>query len=205
MENNNDNVEYQKPKKSHGRGGRKPKVEAGEIIEKVVPREEVVQEVSYSKAREMKEKKPMSEKQKPNIDKLILLNAERKTQRDAEKKRVLEEEEQLKKVVVVKTLVREKRPYIRRQEPQAQCKKDVIHQAPKKDFDPYPEEERHDAKHPVPSRRIPYDDELQTQDESTDTQTIKKLERKIKRVERVEKVIQDKPFDRVKAMQNMIF
>jgi hypothetical protein len=34
--------------------GQKPKVEAGEIIEKVVPREEVVQEVSYSKAREMK-------------------------------------------------------------------------------------------------------------------------------------------------------
>ena len=204
MENNNDNVEYQKPKTVKGKG-RKPKVEAGEIIERVVPREEVVQEVSYSKAREMKEKKPMSEKQKQNIDKLILLNAERKTQRDAEKKRVLEEEEQKKKVVVVKTLVREKRPYIRRQEPQAQCKKDVIHQAPKKDFDPYPEEERHDAKHPVPSRRIPYDDELQTQDERTDTQTIKKLERKIKRVERVEKVIQDKPFDRVKAMQNMIF
>ena len=185
MENNNDNVEYQKPKIMKGKG-RKPKVEAGEIIEKVVPREEVVQEVSYSKAREMKEKKPMSEKQKQNIDKLILLNAERKAQRDAEKKRILEEEEQKKKVVVVKTIVKEKRPYIRRQEPQAQCKKDVIQQAPKKDFDPYPE-----------------DEERQTADESTDTQAIKKLERKVKRIEKVEKVIQ--PFDKVKAMQNMIF
>lgn len=186
MENNNDNVEYQKPKTMKGKG-RKAKVEAGEIIEKVVPRDEVVQEVSYSKAREMKEKKPMSEKQKQNIDKLISLNAERKAQRDAEKKRVLEEEEQKRKVVVVKTIVKEKRPYIRRQEPQLQCKKDVIQQAPKKDFDPYPEEE------------------IQTQDESTDTQAIKKLERKVKRIEKVEKVIQDKPFDRVKAMQNMIF
>ena len=189
MENNNDNVEYQKPKTVKGKG-RKPKVEAGEIIEKVVPREEVVNEVSYSKAREMKEKRPMSEKQKANIDKLILLNAERKTQRDAEKKRILEEEEQKKKLVVVKTLVREKRPYIRHQQPQSQCKKDVIQQAPKKDiaYEPYPD-----------------DDELQTQDESTDTQTIKKLERKVKRIERVEKVIQEKPFDKVKAMQNMIF
>jgi hypothetical protein len=114
---NNDNVEYQKPKTMKGKR-RKPKVEAGEIIEKVVPHEEVVQEVSYSKAREMKEKRPMrsSEKQKQNIDKLILLNAERKKERDAEKKRVLEEEEQRKKVVVVKTVVREKRPYIRRQD-----------------------------------------------------------------------------------------
>lgn len=183
---NNDNVEYQKPKTVKGKG-RKPKVEAGEIIEKIVPREEVVQEVSYSKAREMKEKRPMSDKQKQNIDKLILLNAERKAQRDAEKKRVLEEEEERKKVVVVKTVVREKRPYIRRQEPQTQCKKDVIRQAPKKDFDPYPE-----------------DEPLQTADESTDTQTIKKLERKVKRIEKVEKVI-DKPFDKIKAMQNMIF
>ena len=185
---NNDNVEYQKPKTVKGKG-RKPKVEAGEIIEKIVPREEVVQEVSYSKAREMKEKRPMSDKQKQNIDKLILLNAERKAQRDAEKKRVLEEEEERKKVVVVKTVVREKRPYIRRQEPQAQCKKDVIRQAPKKDleYDPYPEEEP-----------------IQTADESTDTQTIKKLERKVKRIENVEKVI-NKPFDKIKAMQNMIF
>jgi len=186
MENNNDNVEYQKPKTMKGKG-RKPKVEAGEIIEKVVPREEVVQEVSYSKAREMKEKRPMSEKQKQNIDKLILLNAERKSQRDAEKKRVLEEEEQRKKVVVVKTVVREKRPYIRRQEPPAQCRKEEVKQAPKKDFDPYPEEEP-----------------IQTADESTDTQAIKKLERKVKRIEKVEKVI-DKPFDKIKAMQNMIF
>lgn len=186
MENNNDNVEYQKPKTMKGKG-RKPKVEAGEIIEKVLPRDEVVQEVSYSKAREMKEKRPMSEKQKANIDKLILLNAERKTQRDAEKKRVLEEEEQRKKVVVVKTLVREKRPYIRHQQPQPQCRKEEIKQAPKKDivYEPYP------------------DEELQTQDESTDTQTIKKLERKVKRIQQVEKVIQ--PFDKVKAMQNMIF
>lgn len=183
---NNDNVEYQKPKTVKGKG-RKPKVEAGEIIEKIVPREEVVQEVSYSKAREMKEKRPMSDKQKQNIDKLILLNAERKAQRDAEKKRVLEEEEQQKKVVVVKQIVREKRPYIRRQEPQAQCKKDVIRQAPKKDFDPYPDEEP-----------------TQTADDSTDTQTIKKLERKVKRIENVEKVI-NKPFDKIKAMQNMIF
>jgi hypothetical protein len=186
MENNNDNVEYQKPKTMKGKG-RKPKVEAGEIIEKVVPREEVVQEVSYSKGREMKEKCPMSDKQKQNIDKLILLNAERKSQRDAEKKRVLEEEEQRKKVVVVKTIVREKRPYIRRQEPPAQCRKEEVKQAPKKDFDPYPE-----------------DEPLQTADESTDTQTIKKLERKVKRIENVEKVI-DKPFDKIKAMQNMIF
>jgi hypothetical protein len=186
MENNNDNVEYQKPKTVKGKG-RKPKVEAGEIIEKIVPREEVVQEVSYSKGREMKEKHPMSDKQKQNIDKLILLNAERKAQRDAEKKRVLEEEEQRKKVVVVKTIVREKRPYIRRQEPPAQCRKEEVRQAPKKDFDPYPE-----------------DEPLQTADESTDTQTIKKLERKVKRIEKVEKVI-DKPFDKIKAMQNMIF
>lgn len=184
---NNDNVEYQKPKTMKGKG-RKPKVEAGEIIEKIVPREEVVQEVSYSKAREMKEKRPMSEKQKQNIDKLILLNAERKKERDAAKKRVLEEEEQRKKVVVVKTVVREKRPYIRRQEPPAQCRKEEVRQAPKKDYDPYPE-----------------DEPLQTADESTDTQTIKKLERKVKRIEKVEKVIQDKPFDKIKAMQNMIF
>ena len=183
---NNDNVEYQKPKTVKGKG-RKPKVEVGEIIEKVVPREEVVQEVSYSKAREMKEKRPMSEKQKQNIDKLILLNAERKAQRDAEKKRVLEEEEQRKKVVVVKQIVREKRPYIRRQEPPAQCRKEEIRQAPKKDFDPYPDEEP-----------------IQTADESTDTQTIKKLERKVKRIEKVENVI-NKPFDKIKAMQNMIF
>ena len=183
---NNDNVEYQKPKTVKGKG-RKPKVEAGEIIEKIVPREEVVQEVSYSKAREMKEKRPMSDKQKQNIDKLILLNAERKSQRDAEKKRVLEEEEQRKKVVVVKTIVREKRPYIRHQPPPVQCRKEEVRQAPKKDFDPYPEEEP-----------------IQTADESTDTQTIKKLERKVKRIEKVEKVI-DKPFDKIKAMQNMIF
>ena len=186
MENNNDNVEYQKPKTMKGKG-RKPKVEAGEVIEKIVPREEVVQEVSYSKAREMKEKRPMSEKQKQNIDKLILLNAERKKERDAEKKRDLEEEEQRKKVVVVKQIVKEKRPYIRRQEPPAQCKKDVVRQAPK--FDPYPDEE----------------EPIQTADESTDTQTIKKLERKVKRIQNVEKVIQDKPFDKIKAMQNMIF
>ena len=188
MENNNDNVEYQKPKTMKGKG-RKPKVEAGEIIEKIVPREEVLQEVSYSKGREMKEKRPMSEKQKQNIDKLILLNAERKKERDAEKKRVLEEEEQRKKVVVVITVVREKRPYIRRQEPPAQCRKEEVKQAPKKDFDPYPDEE----------------EPIQTADESTDTQTIKKLERKVKRIEKVEKVIQDKPFDKIKAMQNMIF
>jgi hypothetical protein len=118
--------------------GRKPKVEAGEIIEKVVPREEVVQEVSYSKAREMKEKRPMSEKQKQNIDKLILLNAERKAQRDAEKKRILEEEEQKQKSVIIRTVVREKRPHIRRQEPLAQCRKEEVRQAPKKDYDPYP-------------------------------------------------------------------
>jgi hypothetical protein len=184
---NNDNVEYQKPKTMKGKGGRKPKVEAGEIIEKVVPRDEVVQEVSYTKGREMKEKRPMSDKQKQNIDKLILLNAERKAQRDAEKKRVLEEEEQRKKVVVVKTIVREKRPYIRHQQPPAQCRKEEVKQAPKKDFDPYPDEEP-----------------IQTADESTDTQTIKKLERKVKRIEKVEKVI-DKPFDKIKAMQNMIF
>lgn len=183
---NNDNVEYQKPKTMKGKG-RKPKVEAGEIIEKIVPREEVVQEVSYSKAREMKEKRPMSDKQKQNIDKLILLNAERKSQRDAEKKRVLEEEEQKQKSVIVRTVVREKRPYIRRQEPPAQCRKEEVKQAPKKDFDPYPDEEP-----------------IQTADESTDTQTIKKLERKVKRIEKVEKVI-DKPFDKIKAMQNMIF
>jgi len=183
---NNDNVEYQKPKTMKGKG-RKPKVEAGEIIEKVVPREEVVQEVSYSKAREMKEKRPMSEKQKQNIDKLILLNAERKKERDAEKKRILEEQEQKQKSVIVRTVVREKRPYIRRQEPPAQCRKEEVKQAPKKDFDPYPDEEP-----------------IQTADESTDTQTIKKLERKVKRIEKVEKVI-DKPFDKIKAMQNMIF
>jgi hypothetical protein len=183
----NDNIEYQKPKTMKGKGGRKPKVEAGEIIEKVVPRDEVVQEVSYTKGREMKEKRPMSDKQKQNIDKLILLNAERKAQRDAEKKRVLEEEEQRKKVVVVKTIVREKRPYIRHQQPPAQCRKEEVKQAPKKDFDPYPDEEP-----------------IQTADESTDTQTIKKLERKVKRIEKVEKVI-DKPFDKIKAMQNMIF
>ncbi len=107
---------------------------------------------------------------------------------DAEKKRVLEEEEQRKKVVVVKTVVIEKRPYIRRQEPPAQCRKEEVRQAPKKHYDPYPE-----------------DEPLQTADESTDTQTIKKLERKAKRIEKVEKVIQDEPFDKIKAMQNMIF
>ena len=100
-----------------------------------------------------------------------------------------EEEEQQKKVVVVKTIVKEKRPYIRRQEPPAQCRKEEVKQAPKKDFDPYPDEE----------------EPIQTADESTDTQAIKKLERKVKRIEKVEKVIQDKPFDKIKAMQNMIF
>ena len=92
-----------------------------------------------------------------------------------------------KKSVIVKTIVKEKRPYIRRQEPPAQCRKEEVRQAPKKDFDPYPE-----------------DEPLQTADESTDTQTIKKLERKVKRIEKVEKVI-DKPFDKIKAMQNLIF
>ncbi len=51
MENNNDNVEYQKPRTMKGKG-RKPKVEVGEITEKVVPREEVVQEESYIVKRE---------------------------------------------------------------------------------------------------------------------------------------------------------
>jgi hypothetical protein len=56
----------------------------------------------------------------------------------------------------------------------------------------------------VSSEVVPGESKMWTMIEY-DTQTIKKLERKVKRIEKVEKVIQDKPFDKIKAMQNMIF
>ena len=114
MENENQNDSYQKPKPN--KGGRKPKVNPnGDYIEKLVPRNEVVHEVSYSAGRKLREKKPMSEKQQDNITKLIALNAERKKMRDQEKLHMQEQEEKKHNEVKVITKIKAKRPYVRRE------------------------------------------------------------------------------------------
>jgi len=168
MENNVQDDTYQKPKPN--KTGRKPKVKPeGDVIEKVVPREEVVQEVSYSAGKKLKEKKPMSEKQQANIHKLIALNVERKKQRDEEKKMKVEREEKQRNEVKVVTKIRAKRPYVRKEE---------VKRLPKKDFKNYD----------------PYEDDESEEQETTDGgnttgDEVKKVRKYAKRIEKINKVL----------------
>ena len=133
---------------------------------------EIVQEMSYHKAKSLMPKREMSEKQKANIQKLVAMNKERRDKARQEKEKEtmkqellkkIEEEQKLKeknKLVRVKTIVRPRKPHVK--------KPKNFNLVNVETFDPYTEEDT-------------------TANESTDTQTIKKAQRKIKQIEEVEK------------------
>lgn len=133
---------------------------------------EIVQEMSYHKAKSLMPKRPMSDKQKANIEKLVAMNKERRDKARQEKEKEvmkqellkkIEEEQRLKeqnKLVRVKTIVRPRKPHVK--------KPKSFNVVNVETFDPYTEEDT-------------------TANESTDTQTIKKAQRKIKQIEEVEK------------------
>ena len=133
---------------------------------------EIVQEMSYHKAKSLMPKREMSEKQKANIEKLVKMNKERRDKARQEKEKEtmkqellkkIEEEQKLKeqnKLVRVKTVIRPRKPHVK--------KPKNFNLVEKQEFDPYTEEDT-------------------TANESTDTQTIKKAQRKIKQIEEVEK------------------
>lgn len=141
---------------------------------------EVVQEMSYHKAKSLLPKRPMSEKQKANIEKLVAMNKERRDNARKEKEKEtmkqellkkIEEEQKLKedkKLVKIKTIVKPKATYRKK------VKKFEL--AQNDEYDPYTETD--------------------TGAESTDTQIIKKAERKIKKIDEIVPP-QPEPFNRV--------
>ena len=149
---------------------------------------EIVQEMSYHKAKSLMPKREMSEKQKANIEKLVKMNKERRDKARQEKEKEtmkqellkkIEEEQKLKeqnKLVRVKTIVRPRKPHIK--------KPKNFNLVEKQEFDErgFPRNHR-----PLNDAFDPYTEEDTTANESTDTQTIKKAQRKIKQIEEVEK------------------
>ena len=186
MENENQNDDYQKTKSTKGR---KPKVNpAGDTIEKVVSREEIVNEVSYSAGKKLKEKKQMSEKQQANITKLIAMNAERKKCRDEEKVIKMKEDEKKANEVLVKTIVRPKRPYMKKIVPETinhSVSNDTYGKVKRmskkllKEFEPYP------------------DDESEEQETTDGGQTtgdeVVKVQKYVKRIAKINKVLSSVP------------
>jgi hypothetical protein len=147
---------------------------------------EIVQEMSYHKAKSLLPKRPMSEKQKANIEKLVAMNKERRdnARKDKEKETMkqellkkIEEEQKLKesrKLVKIKTIVKPKANYKKK------VKKFELVDNP--DYDPYTETD--------------------TGAESTDTQIIKKAEKKIKKID---EIVQPEPFNRVNHLMKHLF
>jgi hypothetical protein len=148
---------------------------------------EIVQEMSYHKAKSLLPKRAMSEKQKANIEKLVAMNKERRdnARKDKEKETMkqellkkIEEEQKLKesrKLVKIKTIVKPKANYKKK------VKKFELVDNP--DYDPYTETD--------------------TGAESTDTQIIKKAEKKIKKIDEI--VQPQEPFNRVNHLMKHLF
>ena len=178
-------------KKEEKKQRRTRKVPLNNIIEEVreVKNEpvEVVQEMSYHKAKSLLPKRPMSEKQKANIEKLVAMNKERRDNARKEKEKEtmkqellkkIEEEQALKeskKLVKIKTIVKPKATYRKK------VKKFEL--AQNDDYDPYTED---------------------TGAESTDTQIIKRAERKIKKIDEIVPP-QAEPFNRVNHIMKNLF
>jgi hypothetical protein len=149
---------------------------------------EIVQEMSYHKAKSLLPKRPMSEKQQANIKKLVAMNKERRDNARQEKEKEtmkqellkkIEEEQKLKesrKLVKIKTIVKPKANYKKK------VKKFELVDNP--EYDPYTETD--------------------TGAESTDTQIIKKAEKKIKKID---EIVQQppEPFNRVNHLMKHLF
>ena len=148
---------------------------------------EIVQEMSYHKAKSLLPKRPMSEKQQANIQRLVAMNKERRdnARKDKEKETMkqellkkIEEEQKLKesrKLVKIKTIVK----------PKANYKKKVkkFELVDNVEYDPYTETD--------------------TGAESTDTQIIKRAEKKIKKIDEI--VQPQEPFNRVNHLMKHLF
>ena len=141
---------------------------------------EIIQEVSYHKAKALLPKRQMSEKQQANVLKLVASNKLRRDLVRADKDKEImkqellkkiEEEQKLKderKLVKIKTIVR----------PKAVYKKKV------KKFELKPDSE--------------YDPYTETEGDSTDTTTIKKAQKKIKKInDIIQPVAVTEPFNSV--------
>ena len=151
---------------------------------------EIVQEMSYHKAKSLLPKRPMSEKQKANIEKLVAMNKERRDNARKEKEKEtmkqellkkIEEEQKLKesrKLVKIKTIIKPKANYKKK------VKKFELVDNP--DYDPYTETE------------------TDTGAESTDTQIIKKAEKKIKKINEIVQP-QPEPYNRVNDIMKHLF
>jgi hypothetical protein len=149
---------------------------------------EIVQEMSYHKAKSLLPKRPMSEKQKANIEKLVAMNKERRDKARGEKEKEtmkqellkkIEEEQKLKesrKLVKIKTIVKPKANYKKKVK-----KFELVDNA---EYDPYTETD--------------------TGAESTDTQIIKKAEKKIKKINEIVQP-QPEPYNRVNDIMKHLF
>lgn len=161
--------------------------EVKEIIDEPL---EIVQEMSYHKAKASLPKRAMSDKQKANIEKLVAMNKERRDNARKEKEKEamkqellkkIEEEQKLKeskKLVKIKTIVKPKATYRKK------VKKFELAQNDD-EYDPYTETD--------------------TGAESTDTQIIKKAEKKIKKINEIVKPPQPEPFNRVNHIMKNLF
>ena len=177
-------------KKEEKRQRKTRKVPLNNIIEEVkeVKDEpvEIVQEMSYHKAKSLLPKRPMSEKQKANIEKLVAMNKERRDNARQEKEKEtmkqellkkIEEEQKLKesrKLVKIKTIIKPKANYKKKVK-----KFELVDNA---EYDPYTE----------------------TGEESTDTQIIKKAEKKIKKINEIVQP-QPEPYNRVNDIMKHLF
>jgi hypothetical protein len=168
---------------------------------------EIVQEMSYHKAKSLLPKRAMSEKQQANIKKLVAMNKERRdnARKDKEKEdmkqellKKIEEEQKLKesrKLVKIKTIVKPKANYKKK------VKKFELVDNP--DYDPYTETSGCETSRPyIKTRRV--SDETDTGAESTDTQIIKKAEKKIKKID---EIVQPppQPYNRVNDIMKHLF
>ena len=180
-------------KKEEKRTRKTRKVPLNNVIEEVKEVKdnepvEIVQEMSYHKAKSLLPKRPMSEKQKQNIERLVAMNKERRdnARKDKEKETMkqellkkIEEEQKLKesrKLVKIKTIVKPKANYKKK------VKKFELVDNP--DYDPYTETD--------------------TGAESTDTQIIKKAEKKIKKIDEIVQPPPE-PFNRVNHLMKHLF
>jgi hypothetical protein len=199
-------------KKEEKRQRKSRKVPLNNVIEEVKEVKdnepvEIVQEMSYHKAKSLLPKRPMSEKQQANIKRLVAMNKERRdnARKDKEKEdmkqellKKIEEEQKLKeskKLVKIKTIIKPKANYKKK------VKKFELVDNP--DYDPYTETSGCETSRPyIKTRRV--SDETDTGAESTDTQIIKKAEKKIKKID---EIVQSppQPYNRVNDIMKHLF
>lgn len=196
MEDNNDNERFQREKQTSEqihpvpveptkpkKRVRKSKVNPeGEIKIHEVELHDydnpIVKEISYTQAKNAVPKKAMSDKQLANINKLIELNKIRMDEQKKIKEEIELKAKQKPPPVVVKTIIRPKRIYKKKEQPT------VTKQAPPPEFDNYP------------------DDETETETDGTtseDTLKVRKYVRKIKKIDDELQTISQAPKIRLPA------